>query len=206
MRIARLTNQDLHPTSLLDAQRVIAELVKENALLRDLAFIDGLTELINRTPIIDFLDRELDGAVGHELRAPHNGVQSLAALAVDLVRFKYINDTISHTEGDRVLKHTAQVLKKSIRKKDRAARWGGDEFLVVLENVDDAGVALVVGRILKGIRAFGNGLDARIGGVIWTRSMGTAQPNELIEAADAQERWMKRQGLSGACVMEFKKE
>ena len=206
MHLSHLTNQDLHPTSLLDAQRVIAELVKDNERLRNLAFIDGLTELMNRTPIIDFLDRELDGAVGCELRAPHNGAESLAVIALDLVGFKRVNDTISHTEGDRALQHTAQVLKKSIRKKDRAARWGGDEFLVVLENVDDAGVALVVGRILKGIRAFGNGLDARIGGVIWTRSMGAAQPNELIEAADAQERWMKRQGLSGACVVEFKKE
>lgn len=219
-----LSYQELNPTSLLAAQQTvvavvqkaeekIAELEGKIMLLEKLAFTDQLTKLMNRIPIVDFLDREMEATVSHELRAPQDGVWSLGVLEIDLRGFKLINDTLGHAEGDRALLHTADVLQGSIRKKDRAARWGGDEFLVALENVDHESIGIVIKRILSGIRAFRSErrpfehcLDARIGGVIWTREMGVVPSTSLIEAADAQERWMKRQCLSGACVVDFKKE
>lgn len=198
-----LTNADLHPTNLLDAQRVIAQLVKENARLRDLAFTDELTKLMKREPVIDRISREL-GVHSLNKRKPKNGIESIAVVAVDLIGFKNVNDRVSHTAGDAVLVQTATALTSAVRVNDLVARWGGDEFMLVLWNIIPEDVTIVLDRARSSIKALGHDLDVRMGCVVWERKHGyPANAQRLIDVADANERELHRAKLAGHLVTTF---
>ena len=157
-----LSYQELNPTSLLAAQQTvvavvqkaeekIAELEGKIMLLEKLAFTDQLTKLMNRIPIVDFLDREMEATVSHELRAPQDGVWSLGVLEIDLRGFKLINDTLGHPQGDQVLAMVAQLISRSVRHVDLVARYGGDEFAVLLPETGRKAALRLGERILKEI-------------------------------------------------------
>ena len=93
--------------------------------LRTLAFMDPLTGLPNRAAA----ERRLDDAV----EAARAGEQSVGVLFVDLDRFKVINDSLGHRAGDQLLVQVAGRFRSCLREEDFLARFGGDEFLVVLE-------------------------------------------------------------------------
>ncbi len=102
--------------------------------IKKLAFYDPLTQLPNRRLLIERLK------YGIEL-ARREGRQ-LAMLMLDLDRFKAVNDSYGHQAGDQLLQLVAVRLKTRLRAVDTIARWGGDEFIVLLENIthpDDAG-------------------------------------------------------------------
>lgn len=106
-----------------------------------LANYDTLTDLPNRTLLAQRLERAIEEA-GHNERLA-------AVLFVDLDRFKVINDTLGHATGDELLKVVARRLAAAVRPGDTVARYGGDEFVIVLANiayVDD--VTRVVNKIL----------------------------------------------------------
>ena len=108
--------------------------------LRDLAEKDPLTGLSNRTCFFDRLDHALD-------RVERHG--SLALLALDLDGFKNVNDTLGHDVGDFILIEVAKRLRNSLRIEDTVCRVGGDEFLVIIEGLDDASiVAFLAEKIL----------------------------------------------------------
>jgi diguanylate cyclase (GGDEF)-like protein/PAS domain S-box-containing protein len=106
-----------------------------------LAMHDALTGLPNRALLLDRLSVAL-------ARASRSG-RPCAVLFMDLDRFKQINDTLGHAVGDQVLTTVADRLRRVIRPEDSAARFGGDEFVVVAENIVEAGDAL---RIAERIR------------------------------------------------------
>ena len=89
---------------------------------------DQLTRLLNRKFFEDALDQEV--------RRLRRSDEVSALLYIDLDRFKYINDTIGHTAGDRLLIEISQQLKQRLRQSDLLARIGGDEFAVLLHDVD----------------------------------------------------------------------
>lgn len=91
---------------------------------------DGLTSLWNRGVIMELLERELS-------RSRREG-KSVAILLGDLDHFKLINDTYGHLAGDEVLRETARRLVSSVRSYDFVGRYGGEEFLVALNNCDPA--------------------------------------------------------------------
>jgi diguanylate cyclase (GGDEF)-like protein len=93
------------------------------------AFHDALTNLPNRILFNDRLDFALSSA-------RRNG-QHLAVLFMDLDRFKTINDTLGHSVGDALLQEVAQRLENCLREGDTVARWGGDEFTVLLSQIRD---------------------------------------------------------------------
>ncbi len=129
-------------THLKDVERRLEE---TNRRLTVLATTDELTQLPNRR----MLDEQLELAFA---RARRHGL-AVAVLAIDLDRFKDVNDTLGHAYGDRLLVEVAGCLRASARETDVVARIGGDEFLILLADLDvqDAPVLAqtVVDRIAK---------------------------------------------------------
>jgi diguanylate cyclase (GGDEF)-like protein/PAS domain S-box-containing protein len=118
--------------------------------IENLAFYDPLTNLANRRLLLDRLTHFLETSFRH----PQIG----ALLFIDLDNFKTLNDTFGHNNGDQLLQQVAKRLQKSIRKGDTLARFGGDEFIILLENLsintlEAAAKAKVVGeKILQLLR------------------------------------------------------
>ncbi len=110
------------------------------------ALHDATTGLPNRVLFTDRLTRALATAHRHERR--------LAVLLLDLDNFKRINDSLGHGTGDEVLKAIARVLAGSLRAEDTLAKFGGDEFVVLLPEIDDADSEWlsVVQRITESLR------------------------------------------------------
>ncbi|MHC1562390.1 GGDEF domain-containing protein [Actinomycetospora sp. C-140] len=152
---------------------------REHGQVAALALADPLTGLPNR--------RALDRCLSEAL-AP-------AVAMIDVDGFKQINDTVSHTHGDEVLRGVAAALRSSLRAPDLVARYGGDEFVVVLPDtaVDDAGAAL--GRACRAVAGL-----AGAGGRAVTLSVGVvgARPGEpaaaVLARADAAMYAVKRAG------------
>ncbi|GAX36867.1 EAL domain-containing protein [Nodularia sp. NIES-3585] len=96
--------------------------------IRFQALHDLLTGLPNRLLFNELLDKAVPNAVRNE--------ESLAVIFLDLARFKVINDTLGHTLGDRLLQDVAERLKNSLRRGDTVARWGGNEFTILLPRVN----------------------------------------------------------------------
>jgi len=106
----------------------ITEEIKQQEKIEFLAYHDPLTGLINRT----FLKEKLKSLMNYSLK--HN--KKLAIVFMDLDNFKMINDSFGHEAGDSLLIEIAKRLKKSVRKEDIISRIGGDEFVIVLNNID----------------------------------------------------------------------
>lgn len=96
--------------------------------LRRLAEHDGLTNLYNRTYFQGELERVVE-------RVRRNETTSCALLYIDLDHFKYVNDTLGHAAGDKLLLEVAGILKRRVRKSDLIARLGGDEFTLLMYDV-----------------------------------------------------------------------
>lgn len=95
--------------------------------LSHIAYYDALTNLPNRNLFLDRLD--------HALAKARRDNRELALLFIDLDHFKRVNDTLGHQVGDLMLRSAAQRLKKQLRETDTLCRIGGDEFIVIVENI-----------------------------------------------------------------------
>lgn len=123
----------------------VAELEDREVDLARQAFHDPLTGLVNRVLFSDRLDHALDR------QSRDHG--TLAVMLCDLDDFKSVNDTLGHLSGDEVLKQVASRLESSVRQADTIARFGGDEFALLIENVESAEDAIRaverVGQMLR---------------------------------------------------------
>lgn len=114
---------------------LLADISERKAMLEHLKTMaerDGLTGLYNRSYFQEELARVTE-------QASRTGAQKCAVLYIDLDNFKYVNDTLGHASGDRLLIEVAGILNRRARKSDLIARFGGDEFTVLLYNTDEEG-------------------------------------------------------------------
>ena len=120
--------------------RDITEQKNEKERLQHLANYDQLTEIPNRFLLLD----RAEHLISQSARDRH----IFALLFIDVDKFKVFNDTKGHSFGDQVLKQIALRLKQSIRNSDTVARFGGDEFVVLLENIASRADASTIVEIL----------------------------------------------------------
>ena len=127
------------------AVRDLTEAKAAQKQIEHLARHDGLTDLPNRTLFQERLDHAL-------LRGGRSG-EAVAVLALDLDRFKAVNDIFGHAVGDRVLKSVADILRRCIRASDTVARLGGDEFVILqMSSEQPRGARVLASRILEAFR------------------------------------------------------
>lgn len=120
----------------------ISELVESRSQLLHLAQHDTLTDLPNR---LLYLDR-----LRHALERARRDQQRLAVLFLDLDRFKHINDSLGHAVGDRLLVEVALRLRSAVRSEDTVARMGGDEFILLIEDLrQEADAAQLAQKLLQ---------------------------------------------------------
>lgn len=167
-----------------------AELAKLAEQLRKLATHDSLTGLPNRFLFTESLDHELSLAQRHQ--------EKLAVMFIDLDGFKEINDTHGHQSGDIVLKTVASRLLTHVRKSDLVARLAGDEFVVLLTDVNCETAKHVAHKLIHDIRTAILVADcsvvvtASIGIAVYPDSGSTA--NDIMAKADMAMYRCKQQG------------
>lgn len=148
--------------------------------LRELATTDPLTRLLNR--------RALRERVVLEDKRQQRDPRPLSFVLADLDHFKAINDQHGHEAGDQVLVRVAGALAQGVRDVDHLARWGGEEFLIVLPDTDEAAAAQVAGRLRQAVARLPRSGEA--GGRPLTLTLGVAErapgesTDQVISRAD----------------------
>ena len=201
---------------------MLGQLIKSNRLLRNmeqeidqrtlelqvaleraesLSILDGLTGVHNRRYFISNFSTLIEQCARYR--------QKLALLMIDVDDFKQINDTYGHLEGDRILKAIANILKHCARGADIIARFGGEEFVVALQDTDCEGANQVADRIQEQIRLLSCGQGERRRGI--TASLGLScykksgdmpvkTPEQWIQEADDALYRAKRSGKNRISV------
>jgi diguanylate cyclase (GGDEF)-like protein len=167
-----------------------------------LSTVDSLTGLFNRTFFFAAIEREI-------ARSARSG-RGFCLLMMDLDELKAINDRLGHFHGDRVLRSVGQVILSGVRQIDTAARYGGDEFVVLLPETDPTGGFVLAEKIRLGVRGLEFDLpdtsvqpSLSVGVVSYPSDGRTA--DELIISADGAMYASKRAGkdrVTGAPVRE----
>lgn len=126
-------------------QKELADLTQKEAQVRHLAYHDELTGLPNRSLLLDRFQQAISQAERRH--------KPLALLLLDLNEFKLVNDKLGHGNGDKLLQAVALRLIGAIRGADTACRYGGDEFVIMLPETDNANFATaLVGEIRERLR------------------------------------------------------
>lgn len=168
--------------------------------LRNLAEHDSLTGLYNR----QFFNDEMDRTIA---RAVRNEDHHCACIYIDLDNFKYINDTMGHVEGDRLLIGIANTLKSRTRKMDVLARLGGDEFALLLHNVDKQQAASIAEEYRQAIASHsfitgGKRVDAGCSIGVALFDLDISNKEDLLARADIACHVAKRGGRNRVYIFE----
>ena len=179
--------------ALLRTKQTHDRIRKLQLTLEQMVVSDPLTGLYNRRFLMDRLLQEMQ-------RSDRHG-EPLAFAMIDLDGFKTINDLYGHVLGDKVLRAVGNAISRSIRVSDIAARYGGDEFAVILPQTPPEGAMRVCERLLRAISEAGfqddSGKMCRV-----TASLGLAYypaddvetPEDLVHSADGALYGAKRSG------------
>lgn len=140
--------------------------------LEVLAVTDPLTQIYNR--------RKLHEVLLYEINRKYRYKSDLSIVMCDIDHFKKINDVYGHNAGDNVLKFITQVIKDNIRESDVFARWGGEEFVVLMPNTDITSAHMVANKLKEKVA----GADFPDVGHV-TASFGVALFNSDTDTADS---------------------
>jgi len=161
------------------ANATIKHLNEQVVTLEKNSNLDGLTKVYNRRALSSYLKE-----VCSKEKLPHD----LHALILDIDDFKIVNDTHGHLAGDKVLIFIANILRKTLRDGDKVFRYGGEEFVIILNRLNDMQCKNITNRILELIR--NNKLVYKGIGMSVTMSIGATKfiqgdtPDSLISRAD----------------------
>jgi len=177
-------------------RQALVDAEQANHLIAKIAAQDGLTGLMNRRRV----QEEIDRWAAHSRRYDRR----LALLYIDLDHFKHVNDHFGHAAGDQLLSKMGQVLRNSFRGTDFVARWGGDEFVVMLPEADHTGAEMAAAKLISALKAeqlkFGSEvmqMSASIG--IALLPGDTDNVDELMRFADRAMYAAKRAGGNRWC-------
>jgi len=180
--------------------RKLLELCMERIDLYDrfqqLSIYDTLTETYNRRYFVIRFIEEFERAKKFSL--------NLSFLMIDIDNFKKINDTYGHLVGDAVLKEIAKIIKQNIREIDSLARFGGEEFSLILPETDKMSAIVVAERIRSKIsqqiiRAFDEALSATISTGVGSFPQNTLYSDVLMEISDKALYQAKISGKNKVC-------
>ena len=155
---------------------------------------DSLTKLQNR--------RYFELKLNESIEKANNGCYQFSMLMCDLDDFKQINDTYGHVLGDKVLQNVSHIIQTNIRNFDCAARWGGEEFIILIKGGIPI-ASLIADRINKAVAA--SIIPTELGEIHYTITIGVAEYtkglscNKIIEKADSNLYLGKRSGKN--CVV-----
>lgn len=183
--------------AMLRIRKLSSELKEKNRLLEEMAVTDGLTRIANYRFFMDRLEEEVQRHIRYS--AP------FTLLLMDLDNFKDINDNLGHRHGDYVLQAVAARLSKGLRNTDFLARYGGDEFALLLAQTDGTGGKRVAEQILtrfeEPITTEGHADHIRLSiGMVASRSVDPPTADGLIIAADRALYQAKESGGHRVCV------
>ncbi len=189
--LVRRSADALGPDDVEQASALVQQTATAMALVqaRAEAGTDAVTGSMNH--------RAMRRRLGEEIDRASRGGGLLSCLLIDLDDFKAVNDLYGHAAGDAVLRSVVQALVGEFRAFDRVARYGGDEFVVILPNAGVQAAAVAGSRALARLRAIrgedgtAHGVSASIGVAAWRSPMGI---DELLVAADVALLRSKRQG------------
>lgn len=119
-----MRDEQQRPVAIVGVSREVTERRRLAAELRNLAVTDPLTGVFNRRHFLEELQREVSRCNRHAC--------PFALIMLDIDHFKEVNDRFGHEAGDRVLKEVTEMIRQRIRSSDLLARWGGEEFLILL--------------------------------------------------------------------------
>ena len=180
-----------------------AELAAKQQELQWLAATDELTGLANRRRFFEVARQELQRLS----RSPAEA--RLALLLLDLDGFKQINDTLGHNAGDAVLRAVGGILSGAVRATDTVARFGGDEFAVILPMTDRQGATLVATKLIRAVQELRVPWEGRQLSVSLSVGLAVVAPSavfqeqevtSLVQRADVALYAAKRRG--GSCVLD----
>lgn len=143
--------------------------------LEEKASVDALTKVFNRNKFNDFITKEL--AEFHR----YSKVSSL--IMCDIDHFKSVNDRYGHLVGDEILKEVVDEIKSSIRDSDILARWGGEEFIILLPNTSEKNAIIVANKIVRKIE---NRKFKVVGNITMSCGVSEVTPNDTLNV------WFKR--------------
>jgi len=135
--IQKLMNDEIEK-----ATTIISDLSQQVKILVKSSNVDELTKVLNRRALITYLDKICTNKIKYELHF----------LIFSVNDFQEINDTHGHLAGDRILIYVANILKKVFRESDKLFRYGGEDFVVILNRVNEAKCKIIVNRLLETIK------------------------------------------------------
>ncbi len=179
----------------------ISALKSESIAAQTLARTDALTQLGNRLGFESEFSRRIANV--------NAGKQSLTVMSIDLDRFKAVNDDYGHDAGDQVLVYVAHQLKQITRTVDYICRWGGDEFIILLDDLDPSMSAKLASRIVEKLNeaiVLAPNQSVHIGasiGVVYAHIGEPVLSDDLLRKADKTMYQVKHGGRNNFAVVNF---